>query len=82
MRSVHRRYGKRKGRISQALELWAAKVDSYLANHSLADLRRLLVQNHVEPTAINSIEFIGFRGAAYPQIREALSKAVRDSGSH
>jgi 2-keto-myo-inositol isomerase len=54
----------------QALELWAAKIESYLTDHSPGDLRRLLVENHVLPTAINSIEFIGFRGAAYPQIRE------------
>ncbi len=58
----------------QALELWAAKVDSYLTSHSLADLRRLFVQYHVVPTAINSIEFIGFRGAAYPQIRERCQR--------
>ena len=58
----------------RALELWAVKVDSYLTDHSLGDLRRLLVQNHVEPTAINSIEFVGFRGPAYPQIRERCQR--------
>jgi len=52
------------------LELWAAKIDSYLADHTLEDLRSLLARNHVEPIAINSIEFIGFRGPAFNQIRE------------
>ena len=58
----------------EALELWAAKVDSYLTDHSLGDLRRLLVEKRVVPTAINSIEFIGFRGAAYSQIRERCQR--------
>jgi 2-keto-myo-inositol isomerase len=54
----------------KALEVWAAKVDDYLQNHSLAQLRALFVDNQVEPVSINSIEFIGFRGDEYPQIRD------------
>jgi 2-keto-myo-inositol isomerase len=54
----------------KALELWAAKVDRYLAGHSLQDLRALLEGNGVAPLTLNSIEFISFRSAEeYAQIR-------------
>lgn len=54
----------------KALELWAAKMDKYLAAHSKKDLRALLELSGVAPTAINSIEFIGFRSEAdYAKIR-------------
>jgi len=53
----------------KALELWAAKIDTYLANHSLADLKTLLAEHDVAPMSINSIEFISFRGDDYTQIR-------------
>lgn len=53
----------------KALELWAAKVDRFLADHSLAELKALLENNRVAPMSLNSIEFISFRGEAYAQIR-------------
>jgi 2-keto-myo-inositol isomerase len=53
----------------KALELWAAKIDTYLAEHSPADLKALLAEHGVAPMSINSIEFISFRGDEYPQIR-------------
>jgi len=53
----------------RALELWAAKLDDYLRGHSLAETKALLTRSHVEPGPINSIEFIGFRGPEYEQIR-------------
>ncbi len=46
-----------------ALELWAAKLDRYLAAHSVAELKALLDDNGVAPMSINSIEFIAFRSA-------------------
>ncbi len=46
----------------KSLELWADKVDCYLAHHSLADLRALLADEGLAPLALNSIEFIAFRG--------------------
>jgi 2-keto-myo-inositol isomerase len=52
----------------QALELWATKIDKYLADRTLADLQALLRDNGVAPMSINSIEFITFRGDEYPQI--------------
>jgi 2-keto-myo-inositol isomerase len=53
----------------KALELWAGKIDTYLADHSLADLKALLADNGVAPMSINSLEFISFRGDEYPQIK-------------
>jgi 2-keto-myo-inositol isomerase len=53
----------------KALELWAGKIDAYLAAHSPADLKALLAEHGVAPMSINSIEFISFRGDEYPQIR-------------
>ncbi len=47
----------------KALEIWAAKMDTYLVNHSLDDLNDLLTQHRIQPASINSIEFITFRSA-------------------
>jgi 2-keto-myo-inositol isomerase len=44
-----------------ALELWAAKVDRYLADHTTADLNALLVGKGIAPLTLNSIEFIAWR---------------------
>jgi 2-keto-myo-inositol isomerase len=52
-----------------ALEMWAAKIDKYLADHSLDQLKGLLTDNGVAAMSINSIEFITFRGDEYPQIK-------------
>jgi len=52
-----------------ALEMWAAKIDKYLADHSLDELKALLTNNGVAPMSINSIEFITFRGVEYPQVK-------------
>lgn len=56
----------------KALEVWAAKIDSYLAEHSLDDLRALFVEHGVTPLAFNSIEFIAFRGREYGQVQRRL----------
>ena len=53
----------------KALELWGAKIDKYLADHSLDDLKTLLTEKGVAPMSINSIEFITFRGDEYPKIQ-------------
>lgn len=66
-----------------ALELWAAKIDKYLADHSLDDLKALLTKNGVAPMSINSIEFITFRDNEYPQIQarcRELSKLAQEIG--
>lgn len=56
----------------KALELWAGKIDTYLADHRLADLRALLADHGVAPMSINSLEFISFRGDEYPGIQARL----------
>lgn len=53
----------------KALEVWASKMDDYLASHSLGELAKVFEDNKVEPTAINSIEFIAFRGQEYAKIK-------------
>lgn len=55
-----------------ALEIWAAKIDRYLEVHSLADLKTSLVAHDVRPLALNSIEFIGFRGSEYSRVQSRL----------
>ena len=47
----------------KALEIWAAKMDTYLANRSLGDLNAVFTEHRVQPVSINSIEFITFRSA-------------------
>ncbi len=47
----------------KALEIWAAKMDTYLVNRSLDDLNALFTEHRVQPVSINSIEFITFRSA-------------------
>jgi 2-keto-myo-inositol isomerase len=56
----------------KALELWAVKVDRYLASHSLSDLNGLFVNHDIRPLALNSIEFIAFRGSEYAMIQARL----------
>ncbi|MBE0698420.1 MAG: sugar phosphate isomerase/epimerase [Anaerolineaceae bacterium] len=58
----------------RALEIWAEKMDVYLASHSLADLQALFVDQHVLPLTINSIEFVAFRGNDFPKIQAQLHK--------
>jgi 2-keto-myo-inositol isomerase len=58
----------------KGLEVWAAKADTYLATHTVDELRDLFISNAVEPLAINSIEFIGFRGNDYPFVQKRCSE--------
>lgn len=53
----------------KVLELWAAKVDRFLEDHSVDDLKALLQDNNVAPMTFNSIEFIAFRGEEFAQIK-------------
>ena len=45
------------------IEIWAKKMEAYLLDHSLDDLRTLLAEAHVKPLAINSVEFITFNAS-------------------
>jgi 2-keto-myo-inositol isomerase len=56
----------------KALEVWAAKMDCYLATHSLANLNSLFANHNVLPLTINSIEFVAFRGNGFAQIEGRL----------
>ena len=56
----------------KALELWAAKMDRYLAVHSLSDLNASFVDHGILPLALNSIEFIAFRGSGYARVQARL----------
>lgn len=67
----------------KGLEVWTAKMDTYLAAHTVDDLRYLFERNGVVPLAFNSIEFIGFRGNEYPQVQmrcRELSKLAKYIG--
>jgi 2-keto-myo-inositol isomerase len=61
----------------KALEVWAAKLDRYLPDHSLDDLTALFTTQGVLPLAINSIEFIAFRGSEYAGVRARLHELGR-----
>jgi 2-keto-myo-inositol isomerase len=63
----------------KALEVWAAKMDRYLAAHRLADLNALFVDHGVMPLALNSIEFIAFRGSEYAQVQARLHELGRSA---
>jgi 2-keto-myo-inositol isomerase len=56
----------------KALEIWAAKIDRYLVTHNLDNLKYLLDEHGVMPLALNSIEFIAFRGSEFVQIEGRL----------
>jgi 2-keto-myo-inositol isomerase len=56
----------------KALEVWAKKVDHYLATHSLSDISALFVKHKIAPLALSSLEFIAFRGSEYTQIQARL----------
>ncbi len=61
----------------KGLELWAEKMDRFLASHTIADLNRLFQEHGVKPIAMNSIEFIAFRGSEYTRIQKRLHELGR-----
>jgi len=61
----------------KALEVWAEKMDRYLAAHRPADLNASFVDHGVMPLALNSIEFIAFRGSEYAQVQARLHELGR-----
>lgn len=55
------------------LEVWVAppsKVDRFLADHSLAELKALFQNHHVTPMTLNAISFIAFRGDEFEAVKE------------
>ena len=65
----------------KALEIWAAKIDRYLVAHTLDDLKYLLDEHGVMPLALNSIEFIAFRGSEFAQIKGLLHELGKTAQS-
>src|SRR5690349_16909699 len=67
----------------RALELGASKITRFLQDSSIEELKKLLEQHGLTPIAINSLEFIAFRGETYPEIQEEcrqLSQWCQDLG--
>ncbi len=68
----------------ELIEIWAAKLREFLKTATVADLKKLLDENNLEPYSINSIEHITFRRAAdYAQIKaetEQLAKIAQEIG--
>ncbi len=57
------------------LEIWAAKMDSYLTAHSVAELARLFRRAKIQPYSINSIEHINLRSPEdYKGIKETCRR--------
>jgi 2-keto-myo-inositol isomerase len=53
----------------QALEVWYSKVEKYLENHTLNELKDLFQKHHLIPVALDALEFVGFRGNEYALIQ-------------
>jgi 2-keto-myo-inositol isomerase len=45
------------------VEIWAKKMDAYLSDHSVKDLKELFRKAKVDPLAINSVEFVTFNSS-------------------
>jgi sugar phosphate isomerase/epimerase len=43
------------------VEIWAAKLREFLKKNTVAELKKLIEENNLEPYSINSIEHITFR---------------------
>ena len=64
------------------IEIWAKKMEAYLLDHSLDDLRTLLAEAHVKPLAINSVEFITFNASwEKTNTMNLIAQIRRDGGS-
>jgi len=53
-----------------ALEVWYPKVEKYLENHLVEDLKALFSENKIKPVALDALEFVGFRGEDYVSIQK------------
>ncbi len=68
----------------ELIEIWAEKLRVFLKTNTVADLKNLLNDHHLEPYSINSIEYITFRNKAdYLKIQaecEELSAVAGEIG--
>jgi 2-keto-myo-inositol isomerase len=58
----------------KALEIKDHKIDDYLKDHTLHDLKALLNKNGIQPTSVNSLEFIAFQGGKYQRVKDYCLK--------
>ena len=66
----------------ELIEIWAAKLRDFLKTKTVADLKRLLEENNLEPYSINSIEHITFRNAEdYAQIKAECEEYSEIAGA-
>lgn len=65
----------------ELIEIWAAKLRVFLKSKTVADLRQMLDEYHLEPYSINSIEHITFRDAAdYEKIKAETEELTSIAG--
>lgn len=68
----------------ELLEIWSAKLYTFLENHTPAELKILLAEHNLQPYSINSIEHVTFRSAEdYAEVKaecETLSKIAGEIG--
>lgn len=65
----------------ELIEIWASKMREFLKTRPVADLKRLLEENNLEPYSINSIEHITFRNAEdYEKIKQECEEYSRIAG--
>ena len=65
----------------ELIELWASKLRQFLETKTVADLKRLLAENNLEPYSINSIEHITFRKADdYAKIKAECEEYSKIAG--
>ena len=65
----------------ELIEIWAAKLRDFLETKTVADLKRLLEENNLEPYSINSIEHITFRNETdYAQIKAECEEYSKIAG--
>jgi len=63
------------------IEIWAAKLRTFLSHNSIADLKQLVGHAGVPPLSINSIEHITFRdAAAYDGIKQECRELSQIAG--
>jgi len=63
------------------VEIWAAKLRTYLESNSVADLRALLAENSLRAHSINSIEHITFRNETdYEAIKQECDELSAIAG--
>lgn len=65
----------------ELIEIWAAKLREFLKTKTVDDLKKLLIENNLEPYSINSIEHVTFRNKKdYSAIKAETEEWSRIAG--